>query len=77
MRIAHISDIHCNFGTDFNDKVYAKGIKILNKVDADLIFISGDLTTDGLLNEYELAKEKLKEIDGKLVIVPGNHDKGT
>ena len=74
MRIAHISDIHCNFGTDFNDKVYAKGIKILNKVEADLIFISGDLTTDGLLNEYELAKEKLKEIDGKLVIVPGNHD---
>ena len=74
MRIAHISDIHCNYGTDFNEKVYEKGIKLLNKIDADLVFISGDLTTDGLLNEYELAKEKIKEIEGKLAIVPGNHD---
>lgn len=74
MKIAHISDIHCNYGTDFNEKVFEKAVKILNKVDSDIIFISGDLTTDGLFSEYEFAKEKLKEIDGKLVIVPGNHD---
>ena len=74
MRIAHISDIHCNYGTDFNEKMYEKAVKQLNKIDSDIIFISGDLTTDGLLYEYELAKEKLKEIKGKLVIVPGNHD---
>ena len=74
MKIAHISDIHCNYGTDFNEKVFEKAVKILNKVDSDIIFISGDLTTDGLLSEYELAKERLKEIKGKLVIVPGNHD---
>jgi 3',5'-cyclic AMP phosphodiesterase CpdA len=74
MRIAHISDIHCNYGTDFNSKMYDKAVKKLNKVDADVIFISGDLTTDGLLQEYELAKEKLKEISGKIVIIPGNHD---
>ncbi|KAA0004625.1 MAG: metallophosphoesterase [Thermoplasmata archaeon] len=74
MRIAHISDIHCNYGTDFNNKVYERAVKILNKVDADIVFISGDLTTDGLITEYEYAEEKLKEIEGKLVIVPGNHD---
>ena len=74
MKIAHISDIHCNYGTDFNSKVYEKAVKLLNKIDSDLVFISGDLTTDGLLSEYEYAKEKLKEINGKLVIVPGNHD---
>ena len=74
MRIAHISDIHCNYGTDFNKKIYDKAVKILNKVNADIIFISGDLTTDGLITEYEYAREKLKEIEGKLVIVPGNHD---
>ena len=74
MRIAHISDIHCNYGTDFNEKVFDKAVKMVNKLDADIIFVSGDLTTDGLLSEYDLAKEKLKEIDGKLVIVPGNHD---
>jgi 3',5'-cyclic AMP phosphodiesterase CpdA len=74
MKIAHISDIHFNFGSDFNPKMFDKAVKILNKVDADFIFVSGDLTTEGLLTEYELAKEKLKQIDGKLVTVPGNHD---
>ena len=74
MRIAHISDLHFNFGSDFNEKIYDKAVKILNKIDTDLIFISGDLTTEGLLSEYELAKEKIKDIKGKLAIVPGNHD---
>jgi len=74
MKIAHISDIHCNYGTDFNPKIFDKAVSMLNKIEADLVFISGDLTTDGLLNEYQLAKEQLKKINGKLIIVPGNHD---
>jgi 3',5'-cyclic AMP phosphodiesterase CpdA len=74
MRIAHISDIHCNFGNDFNEKIFEKALKMLNKLDSDLVFISGDLTTDGLLPEYELAKKKLEEISCKKIIVPGNHD---
>jgi len=74
MRIAHISDIHCTQGTDFNEKVFDKAVKILNKINADIVFISGDLTTDGLLSEYDIAKEKLKSINLKPVVVPGNHD---
>jgi len=74
MRIAHISDIHCNFGTDFNEAMYKKAMKQVNKSDADLVFISGDLTTWGLLPEYELAQEQLKAINPRLTIVPGNHD---
>jgi 3',5'-cyclic AMP phosphodiesterase CpdA len=74
MKIAHISDIHCNLGTDFNEKVFEKAIKMVNKINPDLVFISGDLTTDGLLSEYDLAKEKIKEINVKPAVVPGNHD---
>jgi Icc protein len=74
MKIAHISDIHCNKGIDFNPKIFDRAVKILNKIDADLVFISGDLTTDGLLSEYMLAKQKLKQINGKKAIIPGNHD---
>ncbi|HEC81073.1 MAG TPA: metallophosphoesterase, partial [Thermoplasmatales archaeon] len=74
MRIAHISDIHANYGTDFNKKMFEKGVKLVNKTKPDLIFISGDLTTDGLLPEYELAKESLSLIDGEKAVVPGNHD---
>ncbi len=74
MKIAHISDIHCNYSSDFNEKMFDKAVKLLNKYEADIVFISGDLTTEGLLPEYEFAKEKLKQINGKLVVVPGNHD---
>jgi putative phosphoesterase len=74
MKIAHISDIHCNYSSDFNEKMFDKAVKLLNKYEVDIVFISGDLTTEGLLPEYELAKEKLKQISGKLVVVPGNHD---
>ena len=74
MRIAHISDIHCNYGTDFNNTIFEKAVNLVNDAKADFIFVSGDLTTDGLLTEYEFAQEKLKEINGRLIIVPGNHD---
>jgi Icc protein len=74
MKIAHISDIHCNYGTDFNEKIFEKAVKMVNKEEADMVFISGDITTDGLLSEYDLAKEKLKELDLKPAVIPGNHD---
>lgn len=74
MRIAHISDIHASLGSDFNEKAFTKAVKFLNEIEKDLIFISGDLTTEGLLSEYEIAQEKLELIDGTKVIVPGNHD---
>ena len=51
-----------------------KAVKMVNKINPDLVFISGDLTTDGLLSEYDLAKEKIKEINNKPAVVPGNHD---
>lgn len=74
MRIAHISDIHCHNGSDFNQKIFTKATNLLNKYDADLIFITGDITTMGLLSEYEMAEKKLMEINGEKIIVPGNHD---
>jgi len=74
MKIAHISDLHFNEGIDFDEKIFEKAVKILNKIDSDIIFISGDLTTSGLLKEYELSEEKLDQINGNKIIVPGNHD---
>jgi 3',5'-cyclic AMP phosphodiesterase CpdA len=74
MKIAHISDIHCNDGIDFNEEMFDKATKMVNKFEPDLVFVSGDLTTWGLLPEYELAQEKFKQINGKLVVIPGNHD---
>ena len=53
MRIVHISDIHASLGSDFNEKMFANAVKILNKIEKDIIFVSGDLTTEGLLSEYD------------------------
>lgn len=40
----------------------------------DLIFISGDITMEGILPEYEMAKEILNGFDALTMIIPGNHD---
>lgn len=74
MRIAHISDIHFTKGIDFNGRIFDKGIKLLNGLEPDLIFVSGDMTTDGLLSDYDMARENIKAIKGEIAIVPGNHD---
>jgi 3',5'-cyclic AMP phosphodiesterase CpdA len=54
--------------------MFEKATALLNKYDADFIFISGDLTSMGLLSEYEMAEKRLTEITGEKIIVPGNHD---
>ena len=74
MRILHISDLHFGKGVEFDERIFEKGIKYLNKLEKDFIFISGDLTVEGLLSDYDFAKQQLELIDGKLVVVPGNHD---
>ncbi|MBN1280534.1 MAG: metallophosphoesterase [Candidatus Thermoplasmatota archaeon] len=74
MRIGHISDIHSTQGTDFNPKIFDKAVGMLNGLHCDFVFVSGDLTTDGLLSEYELAAKKTQEITSRLFVVPGNHD---
>jgi len=74
MKIAHISDIHLSLGSDFNKPIFTKAASVLNNLEKDLIFISGDLTTEGLESEYRMAAKNLELIKGKKVIVPGNHD---
>src|SRR5437867_2336442 len=40
----------------------------------DLVIISGDFSTTGQKIEFERAKEFLKGIKSKLLVIPGNHD---
>jgi len=75
MKIVQISDIHCNIGSDFDKSMFQKGLTLVNKEkDVDFVFISGDLTTDGLLKEYEMARDCVDAIEHRCIIVPGNHD---
>ena len=75
MKILHISDIHCNQGTDFNKAMFEKALDLVNSEEnVSFVFISGDLTTNGLLSEYQMAHQKVAEITHRCIIVPGNHD---
>ena len=37
MRIVHISDIHVNLGSDFDEKMFNKAVKILNKIEKNIL----------------------------------------
>jgi len=76
LRILHISDTHIsNFG-QFDKKAFNKFLETVDKLEQkpDLIIHSGDVVDNGVLTEYELAKDYLKSLNYKLLICPGNHD---
>ncbi len=73
MIVAHVSDLHLT-GSNFVEKWGENLIKILNSIKPDIVVITGDITDDGYIHEYEIAKEFLGRIDAEKLIVPGNHD---
>lgn len=68
--------MHITHSKEFIEKIFNKGVKALNslKPEADLIFISGDITLEGILPEYEIAKEKIGDFESSTMLIPGNHD---
>lgn len=63
-------------GNEFKENAFEIGRTAVNSLEpkADLIFISGDLTFEGTLPQYKLAKERIKEFESPTMIIPGNHD---
>ena len=74
MRFILISDTH--IGGRFDELMYNKGMEIANFVEADYLIHCGDLTNDGTLAQYEIAKLYLDKIEKNkpFIIIPGNHD---
>lgn len=74
MNILHISDLH--FGPrhwEGNDQLLLEKI---NSFNADIVFNTGDNTTDGLESEFAQAGNFLKGIKcGNIISTLGNHDK--
>ncbi|MDX1371880.1 MAG: metallophosphoesterase [Nitrososphaeraceae archaeon] len=74
MRIAQISDMH--IGHHFKKEVFEILTEELNSViNPDCIIITGDLTDEGLLSQYETARHKIDKLNcSNKIILPGNHD---
>lgn len=72
MKIIVFSDAH--IGGKFNEDTWVKGIETINKEDSDYVVFTGDLTDQGTVADYELAKNYLSSIKKDVLLIPGNHD---
>jgi len=73
MLIAQISDVHC--GPMLRNETLRKAIKEVNALSPDVVLVTGDLTENGLISEFETASKELKKIRAKkLIYLSGNHD---
>lgn len=74
VKIAHISDLHFSsmmFVQKWADNVAKK----IEQERPDLLVVTGDLTNEGYVPEYEMVKAYLDGLEVKdKLIVPGNHD---
>lgn len=76
LRIAHISDTHISDYGMHLPAALDSCIKLINKLDPkpDITIHTGDITDHGILLDYELAAEKMQQLDIDTIYVPGNHD---
>lgn len=73
MKLVQLSDIHV--GSQFQETVFLKVVEEVNKLEPDVIVITGDLTNEGLIKEYEKCKEYVSKLHSKKIItISGNHD---
>lgn len=74
MRIVQISDMH--IGHHFKKEAFDLLTEELNSaINPDCIIITGDLTDEGLLSQYETAKHNIDKLNcSNKIILPGNHD---
>ncbi len=73
MIIVQLSDLHV--GSQFQQDVFNKVLEEVNQLNPDSIVITGDLTNEGLIKEYEKCKELVSKFNAKKIItISGNHD---
>jgi 3',5'-cyclic AMP phosphodiesterase CpdA len=73
MQLVQISDIH--LGGLFRQDVFDTLVKEVNGMNPDIIIITGDLTDDGLLFQFERARLEIQKFQClNKIILAGNHD---
>ena len=73
MLIVQISDIHV--GPEFREETFQTGVEEINSLEPDVLMVTGDLTENGLLSEFERASELMDGFNCRSKIyTSGNHD---
>jgi Icc protein len=71
--LVQISDIH--IGSPYDRWVFDKIVHEVNSMKPYAIIVTGDITDEGILPQFELARTELQRFKCKdLIVVPGNHD---
>jgi len=74
IQIVHLSDIHYS-DAYFVPEIADSMVDSINRLEPDLVAITGDLTENGFSAEYEGVKGFIDRIECKnKILVPGNHD---
>lgn len=73
MIIVQISDLHV--GSQFLPEKFETLVNEVNQLHPDYIVVTGDLTNEGLMKEYEQCKNLLTQFNAKKIVsISGNHD---
>lgn len=73
MKIVHLSDLHV--GSQFVQSKFDTVVQEVNQINPDAIVITGDLTNEGLVKEYERCHRLVSQFNTKKIIpLSGNHD---
>ena len=73
MQLVQLSDIHV--GSFFKQQVFDIVVEEVNKLNPDAIIITGDLTDEGLLFQFEHARTQIKKFTcSNIIVLAGNHD---
>ena len=73
LRIAQVSDMHCGEPT-FQPDLMRSIVERVNRMNADVVVVAGDLTGAGYEWEFEEAADWIRRFEAPTVVVPGNHD---
>lgn len=73
MQIVQLSDLHV--GGLFKEDAFNTIVNEVNELSPDVVIISGDLTDDGLIFQFQQARSLIQKIKcPNLIALPGNHD---
>ncbi len=73
MEIVQLSDIHV--GAQFREGIFDQVIEEVNSLEPDAVIITGDLTNEGLKEQYEKCKTLISKINvDRIIAISGNHD---
>ena len=69
--LVHLSDLH--FGT-VREEIIQPLVDLIERIQPDMIAISGDLTQRARQKEFRAAREFFDSLPFQKIVVPGNHD---